>query len=305
MGFGCHMGGAWVGAAGYADDLILLAPSRSAMKQMLKVCENYAATHNLQFSTDPTPAKSKTKCLYMCGYLEPVYPAPLQLCGSDLPWVEHATHLGHELHQLCSMEYDANIKKAQFIEAAVQIEEALGFANPPEILQAVQSYAGHWYGSMLWDLTSEKVFQIYRAWSTTVKLTWNVPRSTHLYLVDCLLAADFYTVKQQLAARFVSFFRSLRESLSPEVRIVANMVGRCVRSNTGKNLANIERETGLDPWRSQAWKVRDMMKRVEVPDKEGWRPQYLMKLLMARKELDTKCSDVSEISKLIESLCSS
>ena len=126
-----------------------------------------------------------------------------------------------------------------------------------------------------------------------------------MYLVDCLLAADFYTVKQQLAARFVNFFRSLRESLSPEVRIVANMVGRCVRSNTGKNLANIERETGLDPWRSQAWKVRDKIKRVEVPDKEGWRPQYLMKLLMARKELDTKCSDVSEISKLIESLCNS
>ena len=55
MGLGCHMGGMWVGAAGYADDLILLAPSRTAMQQMLKTCDSYADEFNLQFSTDPTP----------------------------------------------------------------------------------------------------------------------------------------------------------------------------------------------------------------------------------------------------------
>ena len=66
LGLGCHMGGAWVGAAGYADDLILLAPSRTAMKAVLQVCERYAADHNLFFSTDPEPSKSKSKCVYMC-----------------------------------------------------------------------------------------------------------------------------------------------------------------------------------------------------------------------------------------------
>ena len=77
------MGGAWVGAAGYADDLILLAPSRTAMQKMLQVCEKYAADHHLQFSTDPEPSKSK--CLYMCGQLETEYPKPVRLCGQDLP----------------------------------------------------------------------------------------------------------------------------------------------------------------------------------------------------------------------------
>ena len=93
--------------------LILLAPSRTAMKTMLQVCERYAADHNLLFSTDPEPSKSKSKCVYMCGQLETEYPKPLTLCGQDLPWVKHATHLGHELHQTCSMEYDANMKLAE------------------------------------------------------------------------------------------------------------------------------------------------------------------------------------------------
>ena len=81
---------------------------------MLEVCEEYAADHNLVFSTDPNPVKSK--CIFMCGSVRNVqYPAALQLYGVDLPWVETATHLGHELHQLCNMDYDVKTKRAQFI----------------------------------------------------------------------------------------------------------------------------------------------------------------------------------------------
>ena len=43
-GVGCHDAGVWFGAACYADDLILLSPSRTAMAMMLEVCEKYATT---------------------------------------------------------------------------------------------------------------------------------------------------------------------------------------------------------------------------------------------------------------------
>jgi hypothetical protein len=66
----------------------------------------------------------------------------MQLCGRDLPWVQHATHLGHELHQMCNMEFDANVKRAQFIESSVKIQESFGFAQPNEILEAIHTYAG-------------------------------------------------------------------------------------------------------------------------------------------------------------------
>ena len=64
-GLGCYIQGIWMGAVGYADDLILLSPSRETMSKMIQVCENYAIDHNLVFSTDPVPAKSKTKCIFM------------------------------------------------------------------------------------------------------------------------------------------------------------------------------------------------------------------------------------------------
>ena len=62
LGVGCHVGGLWYGAMCFADDLVLLAPARTAADKMLQCCE-----HNLQFSTDPVPAKSKSKCIYFTG----------------------------------------------------------------------------------------------------------------------------------------------------------------------------------------------------------------------------------------------
>ena len=139
-----------------------------------------------------------------------------------------------ELHQLCSMEYDVKIKRAQFIETAMDIRDTFNFARPQEIVRATQVYACHWYGAMLWDLYGEKANQVYRAWHTCVKLTWNVPRGTYSYIVDNLLAARFYTVKQQLIGRFVNFVKKLQNSRSPEVCVVFGMAARCARSITGK-----------------------------------------------------------------------
>ena len=84
-----------MGAAMGADDIILMSPGRSSMKEMLKICQDYATDHNLQYSVDHNPAKSNN----------------LKLYDENLPWVQHADHLGHVLShvlsQLCNMEKNA------------------------------------------------------------------------------------------------------------------------------------------------------------------------------------------------------
>jgi hypothetical protein len=67
IGLGCHVGGMYMGVVVYADDVLLMAPNRAAMQVMLSKCEVYARENNIQFSTDPDPAKSKTKCILVCG----------------------------------------------------------------------------------------------------------------------------------------------------------------------------------------------------------------------------------------------
>ena len=67
LGLGCRIGGVWMAAVGFADDLLLMAPNRLAMECMLNECEKYAKEHKLKFSTDPNPQKSKSKCILMTG----------------------------------------------------------------------------------------------------------------------------------------------------------------------------------------------------------------------------------------------
>ena len=87
----------------------------------------------------------------MCGprVKQPVYPAYLQLYGRDLPWVTHATHLGHELNQDCTMDMNTRMKRASFITTSTDIRSMFGFVLPAEVLNAVNIYSAHFYGSML------------------------------------------------------------------------------------------------------------------------------------------------------------
>ena len=41
-GLGCTIGGLYFGSFGYADDIILLTPSRESLQLMLDLCEKYA-----------------------------------------------------------------------------------------------------------------------------------------------------------------------------------------------------------------------------------------------------------------------
>ena len=49
-GYGCNIGNYFVGALGYADDIVLLCPTKEGLRKMIKICEFYAAEHDLIFN---------------------------------------------------------------------------------------------------------------------------------------------------------------------------------------------------------------------------------------------------------------
>ena len=229
------------GAVGYADDLLLLSPSRSAMESMLKICENYAEENNLEFSTDPDPVKSKSKCIFMQGHMRQSKPVNLKLYGVDLPWVRTACHLGHELSEDCNMEQDMKVKKAEFVKKSTDIREAFSFAQPNQVLKAVNTYCGSLYGAMTWCLFSDKARQVFNCWSTCVKLAWGVTRATHTYLVDNFLSGGIPSMRSSILACYWKFHQGVKTSKSLEVRVVANLASADIQSATGSNLFGIRK----------------------------------------------------------------
>ena len=75
---------------------------------------------------------------------------------------------------------------------------------------------------MLWDLQSEGAGMFYRSWNTCVKLAYNIPRSTHTYLVENYLAAEFTPIRTELMARYIKFYDSLLNSKSFEIQVLVN-----------------------------------------------------------------------------------
>ena len=293
-----------MGACGYADDLILLAPVRSVLSDMVKICEKYGLEHNLVFSTDPNPSKSKTKCLYFCGRKNVQYPAPIKLNGKDLPWVETAEHLGHTLHQLGTMDSDCNKARAKFIQKNVDTREMLSFAHPDQVLAAVRVFCCDAYGSMLWSLSSTSAEQFFKSWNTCVKLVHDIPRSTFTYLVEGYFAKNHVTLRNQVLSRYPGFFQGLLKSPSKEVKLLANVVSRDPRSNTFQNLKYVKTLSGLSPWDYSSTRIKLELPVQNVPESEGWRIGLLTNLLKMREEKNMLVENTTRICAMVDSLCS-
>ena len=221
-----------------------------------------------------------------------------------MPWVEQADHLGHVLHQSCTMDHDAAIKRAKFIDKTVELRETFSFAYPEQILRAVQVYASDCYGVMLYDLSSQASESYFKTWNTFVKLTWNVSRSTFTYIVDNVLGTNFVSLRHQVYARYVNFFQNLFKSASIEVRHLARIVARDVRSVTSRNVRLIETVSGLSPWDYSKWRIKEKLAKTEIPDNNLWRVGLLQKLLVQRQENNALCIDTKQLDGMIDSLCS-
>jgi hypothetical protein len=94
LGIGCHVGGLYMGVVVYAEDVLLMAPTRGAMQTMLDKCEEYAATNNIMFSTDPDPVKKRLSAS-LCVGTRRTWPAlHLSHC---VAWTYHWFQLLHTL----------------------------------------------------------------------------------------------------------------------------------------------------------------------------------------------------------------
>ena len=94
-GLGCYINNVFYGILGYADDLVLLSPSRYGLQCMLNLAKSFLEKKGLKISVNHVmPMKSKTKCVAFGIKQDPL---PIVLNGINLPWSDRYTHLGHVL----------------------------------------------------------------------------------------------------------------------------------------------------------------------------------------------------------------
>ena len=168
-------------------------------------------------------------------------------------------------------------------------------ASPVEVLTAMKVFCCSFYGYMLWDLGGPGATQNYSAWSTVVKLTWEVPRSTRTYLMQQVLSSGLCSARVDILTRF-------------EVTVMANLIGYDLRSTTGSNLRFLQECCKVDPIAISSAKLKEVLlqnETAEIPPHATWRLQYLASLLEQRQVARYFSQEEKEIelSNLIDSLC--
>ena len=271
---------------------------------MLYVAADYGVRNNLEFSCDPDPVKTKSKAIYMVGKkIELQKPVNLQLYGKPLPWVSHATHLGHKFHEDGKMAQDAKMKRGSFIGRSLEVRDSFAFAAPTQVLGAVKLFASDLYGGMLWRLDGEPALQVTRCWHTCVKDVWGVSRATHTSTVRWL-SLPHSSLREDLLARWAKYFQSCLRSASPEVCVIARVAAGDLRTTTGANNKLIC-YLGLDRSSATPAELRAAARAAEPVESEEQMAKLglLLELLEQRGEVHSQGEQLDEeLNQLIDHL---
>ena len=233
---GCWIEGEYRGIWGYSDDNWAVAPSLSALQDMISTMEEYASSHNLKFSTDPNPTKCKTKCM---AYLRKQRELPsMMLCGTTLPWVDHIKHLGITVvNKIDGCQKDIMIKRARFIARSSEIIQEFHFVPPDSMMKLHSIYNSHFTGSCCWDMTSRAGEMLEATFNRNIKLTYDLPYPTHRNILPVI--SNVQPLRLTLAKRLLSFIQNIKKSEKTVLRSMLSVVESDVRTITGRNLRSL------------------------------------------------------------------
>ena len=286
-GLGCYIKNCFYGIVGYADDLVLLSPDIKGLQYMLDLTSNYLKSIGLCVSVDHVkPHKSKTKCVSFGLKHDPI---PIKLDGISLPWCDRYIHLGHLLYKDGTLDLDCDMKCKSFTGSFHALRQELKSQDPFVLLNLINIYISHFYGSNLWNLFN--CDQVYILWNNMIRNVFNLPQQTHRYLIEPI--SETHHVFSMLTNRFIKFFLRLYSSDKLVIRNLCQLQLFDMRSTFGSNILHIcLAQKILNPLNMR----KDLLKYKEIPDSEIWRVNFIKDVLSVR--LNSRDQNILSLNEL-------
>ena len=230
-GLGCYINSYFYGAVSYADDIVLLSPSRTGLQHMINLTKSYFDNLDLIISINfECPEKSKTKCIAFGMKYDP---HPLFIDCNPIAWTDKYTHLGHVFTRDGSSSEDCSSKKRSFIGKFHSLGQLLGNKHPKVYMKLIGIYMCDFYGSNLWDLFNGSD-SIFTEWNKCVRFVFRLPLATHRNLIEPL--SETFHLKSMLISRFAKFYTTLLNNIKPSIRHLLSLQANDVRSDFGSNV---------------------------------------------------------------------
>ena len=243
---GCRYGSEYMGVYGYADDLSLLCPSFSGLKEMLNICERYANDKKIIFNA------SKSQLLHFSKKNDPLHnkkPILRMKHGQIIPYVEKCIHLGNTLNSssiehamLDSAIIDLNVKTNNLLSE-------FSFSESITLSRLFKSYCMNVYGSSLWRYNNHNNIERFCiAWRKAIRRLWKIPYRTHNALV--YLINECNSISIILEKRCVKFLWNLLNSDNVLFRRICRYSIHNSNTTMGENIRNFTYKYNIlyDDW---------------------------------------------------------
>lgn len=234
-GIGCHIGNYYFGALGYADDIVLLCPTKEGLRKMIRICETYADEHDLIFNGN------KSKLLVFGTVSE--YVSKFYVNEIEVPLCNTALHLGNLISNNVHDTIDYGITK--FNSSFNYFMSSFGKCHSSVKNKLFIQYCTSFYGSQIWPIYKKDINnKISIRWRMALRKIWNVPYNTHCDILPLL--SSQVPIDIQLKCRFLKFYRSLLESDNKLIRYMCTFMTFSSNSVMGNNLNQILYDLDVD-----------------------------------------------------------
>ena len=135
-------------------------------------------------------------------------------------------------------------KRGMFIGQINSLLQEFHYVSADILVNLVHTYATCMYGSNLWDIQSPYCEKIYSSYNVAIRNILNVDRKTHRFLIEPL--SGRLHLKTLLAARYVSFYRSVTDCDKFPVRYLMRLFESDHRTVVGRTMYWLKESCDVD-----------------------------------------------------------
>lgn len=225
MHVGCRIDDVCVNNISYADDMVLLSPSISGLREMLKMCEAYAVKHGLKYNE-----KKSEFMVFGTARSTPKLIPPLLLNGVPLKRVTQFKYLGHIVTENLKDDLDIERERRALAVRGNMLVHRFARCTAEVKRTLYKAFCQSFYTSGLWTNFTQRAYNALRVqYNNIFRALLGLPRycsASGMFAdanVDC-----FHTIMRKKTASVVLHMRGSANGILRMIaeRMDSSVLGR-------------------------------------------------------------------------------
>jgi hypothetical protein len=296
-GYGCYIGNIFVGAIGYADDIVILSPSLSGLKEMLNICDKYGNDFHVQFNA------SKYQLMHFTLTGKTI--DGIKFKDQYIKTIDKSIYLGIPFNVKDNTAAVSNGTNA-FIRSFNAVNRLFYSVHHEVKYNLFKCYCMSLYGCTMWDLQSKAVENFYTQWRKCIRILYNLPSRTHNRFLNVI--NNEIPVNLQLFRRHIKFVQNIFKCNNKVINVCADLAlsgscsTLCNNMNYISHVLEFDKNIIKQPYFNLNLHIFQFMKNNSVSINDAVKIGNIKDLLLLRDQSNA-ILNCYEINEILETLC--